>query len=472
MGQLESYFAPFRKAIVGDDFDFVSPFGKQRMLYTDWTASGRLYRPIEETMLNTYGPLVGNTHSESNLTGSTMTLAYHDAQVRLKRHVNAGPDDVIISRGSGMTAVVNKLQRILGLKVSDLLLPYLNYPDSEKPVVFITHMEHSSNQTSWQHTLADVVCIQPDATGNVDLDHLRDELKKHSDRKVKIGAFTACSNVTGIHTPLRQLARIMHEHDGLCFGDFAGSAPYVEINMHPGDEMERLDAVYFSPHKFLGGPGTPGVLVFDKTLYKCKVPDEPGGGTVDWTNSWSDDTFVTNIEAREDGGTPGFLQVIKAALTTDLKDQMGVANIRLREEELIQQMFEPLQQIPKLYLLANKHRERLPFFSFFLDGVHFNLVVSLLNDRYGIQARGGSSCAGTYGHYLLNDDMEHCQHLSYNPGWVRISLHPTTRDEECLYILNALSEISEHVEAWEKDYNYDLMKNEYTHRGASELTAA
>ena len=179
---------------------------------------------------------------------------------------------------------MNKFQRILGLRIPENLKGNVQIPEKERPVIFITHMEHHSNQTTWLETIGEVVILEPSSTGEIDVPQLEELLQKYRERPLKIGSFTACSNVTGIETPYRQLAKIMHQHGGLCFVDFAASAPYVKIDMHPEDPLERLDAIVFSPHKFLGGPGTSGVLVFDSRLYSNQVPDHPGGGTVLWTN--------------------------------------------------------------------------------------------------------------------------------------------------------------------------------------------
>ena len=261
MKNLEKYFDPFRKNTVGYNVSFSTPYGEQKIIYADWIASGRLYKPIEQKISEVFGPLVGNTHSESSVTGTTMTLAYHEAHRIIKEHVNAGPDDKIITAGSGMTGMINKWQRILGLKIPEQLYDYLKIPEKLKPVVFITHMEHHSNQTSWNETIADVVIVSPDKNGLVDFNDLEKKLEKYKNRKLKIGSFTSCSNVTGIQTEYHRLAQVMHEHGGFCFIDFACSAPYVPINMHPAEPSEKLDAIFFSPHKFLGGPGTPGVLI-------------------------------------------------------------------------------------------------------------------------------------------------------------------------------------------------------------------
>jgi len=294
------------------------------MIYADWIASGRLYMPIEEKIINVFGPYVGNTHTETSETGTLMTKSYHLAHKIIKQHVNAGPNDVIITAGSGMTTVINKMIRILGLKNCGMIHKSDCLQKSEKPVVFITHMEHHSNHTSWFESNVDVVVLQPNKDLLVDLDELQEQLEKYKDRSFKIGAFTACSNVTGIETPYHEMAKIMHHYGGVVFVDFAASAPYVDIDMHPADdEKKKLDAIFFSPHKFLGGPGSSGVLIFDRSLYKSEIPDNPGGGTVDWTNPWGEYKYIDDIEVREDGGTPGFLQAIRTALAIEVKNQMG-----------------------------------------------------------------------------------------------------------------------------------------------------
>jgi len=469
---LEKYFEKFREEIVGIDMTFESPYGEKKIIYADWIASGRLYRPIEEKITNVFGPFVGNTHTETSETGTLTTKAYHLAQRKIKEHVHAGPNDVIINAGSGMTTVINKFQRILGFRAMHKIDKINALPAEERPVVFITHMEHHSNHTSWLETIADVVQLQPDKELLADPEQLRAELAKYRNRRMKIGSFTACSNVTGISTPYHQMARIMHENGGLCFIDFAASAPYVQIDMHPDDPLQALDAIFFSPHKFLGGPGSSGVLVFNAAIYNSSVPDNPGGGTVDWTNPWGEFKYVDDIEAREDGGTPPFLQTIRTALCIELKNQMGIENIADREKELVDIAFDGLEKIDELHILANNIRHRLGIISFYIDNLHFNLACKLLNDKFGIQLRGGCACAGTYGHFLL--DVSHDQShriterinfgdLSQKPGWIRLSLHPTMTNEELLFILDGISEVQKNHLTWEKDYIYNSKTNEFKH---------
>ncbi len=470
---LESHFEKYRQNTIGYNYEYQGPYGMLKLVYADWIASGRLYSPIEKRITDFIGPFVANTHTESNATGTLMTDAYHFSREVIKKHVNASPDDVLIATGFGMTAAIVKLQRILGLKLCGKLMGTDCLEKSERPVVFVTHMEHHSNQTSWYETIADVVIIEPDSNMQVDLNDLEDKLKKYASRKIKIGSFTACSNVTGVHTPYHKMAKLMHQFGGLCFIDFAASAPYEPINMHPEDEEERLDAIFFSPHKFLGGPGSSGILIFHKSLYKSKTPDQPGGGTVEWTNPWGEYQYINDIEVREDGGTPGFLQCMRAAYAILLKNQMNPELMIEREKQLLSIAFPELRKINGLKILADQIINRLGVISFYIGDLHYNLIVKLLSDRFGIQVRGGCACAGTYGHYLLEVSHEKSKNitslissgdLSQKPGWVRLSLHPIMTDDELMFIINAIKEVEANYQLWKNDYDYDRKTNEFSHK--------
>ncbi|MFD1602850.1 aminotransferase class V-fold PLP-dependent enzyme [Flavobacterium artemisiae] len=460
--ELECYFSEFRKNTIGVNHNFESVYGKQKLLYADWVASGRLYIPIEDVMLNKIGPMIANTHSFSSQTGKASTYAYQHAREIIKKHVNANDQDVLVTTGTGMTAALSKLQRIIGLRK--------NAEEKDRPVVFITHMEHHSNQVPWYEINADVVILPSDENNLVDPEILSLEIKKYVDRSLKIGSFTACSNVTGIITLYHQLAKIMHQNGGLCFVDFAASAPYVKIDMHPKDPEQQLDAIFFSPHKFLGGPGTCGVLVFNEKLYQSDFPDNPGGGNVKWTNPLGNYCYSDVIEVREDGGTPGFLQVMRTALALQLKDQMGVEQIAKREKELLSLCFSKLQKIQGLSILGDLKSDRIGCVSFVIEDIHYNLIVRLLNDRFGIQTRGGWSCASTYAHYLFNIDEKRSKAITSElleknqtnkPGWVRLSLHPIMTDAELLFVCNAIEQVALNYKKWEKDYRYNKAANEF-----------
>lgn len=463
---MEKYFQKYRANIIGQDQMIKTPYHDAiRIVYADWTASGRMFSPIETRMIESILPFIANTHTDTNDTGSTMTYAYHKAQQIIKEHVGANENDVLISSNSGMTGVINKFQRILGLKLHESFTHKITISENDRPIVFVTHMEHHSNQTSWLETIAEVVVVPPNEKGLVSIENFETCIKKYSNRNIKIAAITSCSNVTGIMTPYMEIAQLMHQHDGLCFVDFACSGPYVSINMHENDANgSYLDAIYFSPHKFLGGPGTTGILLFNQKLYKNSIPDHPGGGTVMFTNPWGHHKYVDDIEAREDGGTPAFLQTIKVAMCMQLKNEMGVDNIQKREEEILEIIWKSLSNISNLHILAEEHKKRLGVISFYIDDLHYNLGVKILNDRFGIQMRGGCSCAGTYGHYLFNVTPERSQDLAHQisqgictnkPGWIRMSIHPTHTNEEIHYIMNSLKQLAENHVKWSKDYDVD-----------------
>ncbi len=469
---LEAEFNVFRDQVIGREQTFLSPYGEQKILYADWTASGRAYQPIETYLQEQILPFMANTHTGSTHTGTVISQAYEEAKATIKNHVHAGKDDMLIFCGSGMTAAVNKLQRILGLRIPEQLKPYFHIDDVLRPIVFVTHMEHHSNHTSWLETIATVEIIDSDNFGNVDLGHFKKLLGQYRHRPNKIAAVTACSNVTGIGTPYQEIAHLIHQHGGLCFVDFACSAPYVDIDMHPEDKDTQLDAIYFSAHKFLGGPGTPGILIFNDKLYNNKVPDQPGGGTVSYSNPWGVHEYATNIETREDGGTPPILQGIKAALCIRLKETMGTERIRQREKELLAIIFDRFKSIKNATILESRVTDRLGVVSFIIEGAHYNLVVKLLNDRFGIQARGGCSCAGTYGHYLLKVGQAASEKilnaiqagdLESKPGWVRLSVHPTMTDEEVCFIMDAVEQTAVNYLTWAADFQYCNLANEFTH---------
>lgn len=473
---LTTYFESFRNHTIGSECYFESPYGRKQVIYADWTASGRLYRPIENHIAEFFGPYMANTHTESTITGTTMTRAYKEARNIIKQHVHANEHDILINTGAGMTSAVNKLQRILGLRIPEWLNSHYSISEENRPVIFMSHMEHHSNQLSWSETIGDVVCLEPDNQGQVDPEILEQALIKYRHRTCKIGSFTACSNVTGIQTPYHTLARKMHEHGGICFVDFAASAPYVDIDMHPSSPWEQLDGIYFSPHKFLGGPGSSGVLIFNSRLYNNLIPDHPGGGAVSWTNAWGGRQYYTDKEAREDGGTPPILQTLRTALCLQLKERMGTTQIIQREGELTSILLNELTQTPGVFVFENQVKERLGIISFIAHRIHYNLFVKLLNDRFGIQARGGCSCAGPYGHYLLqinestskaiSDQLDH-GNLTNKPGWVRLSIHPTMTHQEVHTISEAVRSILTNIEIWKHDYHYDSSTNDWIHKYAS-----
>ncbi|PGK51207.1 selenocysteine lyase [Priestia megaterium] len=474
-----SYFNVLCENISGYHDEIQTPYGSFRNVYFDWTATGRGFLPIEKLMIE-IGAHAGNPHTESNYTGKHSTVSYEKALLTIKKHVGADESDVVLGVGSGATAAINKLHRLLGIRYPEQLMPFIDLPDNKRPVTFVTNMEHHSNHTSWLETISDVVVLEPNENGDVDAKQLEIALEPYREREVKIGSFTACSNVTGIETPYHELAKVMHEHNGYCFIDFAASAPYVPINMHPENPEERLDAIFFSPHKMLGGQRTCGILVFNKSLCKNSIPDHPGGGTVLYTTPWEGRKYFEEIQVREDGGTPPFLQIIQVSQCLRLKEQMLENRMQERKEMLLRHMWSGLSEMEGVTILERNKSKRQGIISFYAVNIHHSLLAKLLNDRYGIQVRPGCSCAGTYGHYLLKigpkeskyitNDLDNGQ-LASKPGWVRASLHPTNTIEEIDFFLSALQAIIQNFEIWKKEYVYCQTSNEYKHITESDIAA-
>jgi len=446
----ESVLAPSDEQFWADIQSQIITADKDR-IYADWTASGLLYRPIEQRLSDIAGSLMANTHTEDSFTGRQMTRWLDDAGKRIKQHVNASSSDVLINAGNGMTGALAKFIRMLGLWTHETHRAVALAAMDQRPLVYITHREHHSNQTMWLESLAEVRIIPALAGDQINLAWLAEDLLKEADRKIKFASITAASNVTGIVTPYFDVARLMHDANGWCFVDFAASAPYVSIDMHPNDE-DWLDAIYFSPHKFLGGPGTQGVLIFNSALYQNKIPEQPGGGTVVWTNPWGEHRFVSNIEQRESGGTPGILQTIKTALAIQLKEEMGSDRMLVREQKLNAHLFSRLRQMPNVKVLSPEHNHRLSIFSILFKNLDYRKAVNALSMDHKVETRGGCACAGTYGHYLLGIDYctshgitEHLddEHQEDKPGWVRVSLHPSMSIAQIDRIADAILAVSE-----------------------------
>lgn len=473
LSALKFDFTSFRKGIIGINETIQTPYHEAiPLIYTDWTASGRMHEEIEKRMMHEVYPLIANTHTETNSTGKATTRLYHEAQHIIKKHVGANEHDILISDGSGMTGVVNKFQRILGLKINEKFRNQIELKEEDKPIVFVTHMEHHSNHISWAETIAEVCIIPADKNGLPCLTSLKDLVTKYANRKHKFASVTAASNVTGILVDYKSIAKIMHNAGGKCFVDFACGGPYLNIDMHPADELEQLDAIFFSPHKFLGGPSTSGILVFDKALYNNSIPDHPGGGTVVWTSPYRKPRYYDNIEEREDGGTPGFLQLIRTALAVRLKESMSTEKIAAIEHEQVAYVMARFEQMPQVKLLESHNKNRLAIFSFYIPEINHNIIVRMLNDRYGIQVRGGCSCAGTYGHFIFGiDETQSCAIIEEvesgkalaKPGWVRMSLHPTTTFEEMKYVCDSIEAIGLNYKVWSNDYNQNPTTGEVKH---------
>ncbi len=451
-----AFLEHLRAGVIGADATLATPEGERPLLYFDYIASGRFHRAVEDALNGRVLPYMANTHTETSATGRMMTQWYERALLRMAGYLGANGDDVVLPVGSGSTGAVNRLISVLGLRIPSQLEDRYELsrlvPEELRPVVFRSHMEHHSNDITWRETIAETVYVDFDADGRVSPRHLDEQMARWAHLPVKIGTFSAASNVTGILNDCHELARVLHRHGAVACFDYAAAGPYVDIDMHPRrpdgspDTEAALDAVFLSVHKFLGGPRTPGLLVARRDLFSNRVPSEPGGGTVLYTSP-TEHVYVQDTSHRETGGTPPIVGTIQAALCFDLKAAVGTERIHGIEQDYLRRALAEWTNEPEIEILGDLGAERLGVVSMIFKGLHHNYAVALLNDFFGIQVRGGCMCAGPYGHELLHIDSHVSQgikalleqgHCGVKPGWVRVGFSPVTTEREFQALLEGV----------------------------------
>jgi selenocysteine lyase/cysteine desulfurase len=474
----QRFLDALRAGVVGVGAPLETPYGTKPLRYFDFIASGRFHRDVEDELSERVLPYMANTHTSSSATGHLMTEYYERSFKRIAGYIHAGKDDVLIPVGYGSTGAINRLIHVLGLRIPDQLEEVQHckqcIPEAKRPVIFRSMMEHHSNDIAWRETIGDTVYVDFDSEGRISVEDLDRKLEQYRDRAWKIGTFSAASNVTGILNPCHDLAKVLHRYGAWAFFDYAAAGPYVDVDMHPENDPEAyFDAIFFSVHKFLGGPRTPGLLVANRSLFTNRVPAEPGGGTVLYTSPW-DHRYLSRIEEREVGGTPPIVQSIQAGLAFDLKAAMGAERIERIEQDYLKRALKEWVKNPGLLILGLTRARRLGVVSVIFRDLHHNLAASLMNDLFGIQVRGGCMCAGPYGHLLLHIEEEHSAairhrldqgHIGEKPGWVRISLGPTVSEEEFQTLLEAVDHISKHGRDYLNRYELRDETGEWKFRG-------
>jgi selenocysteine lyase/cysteine desulfurase len=469
---IDAYFeddavAKVRADLIGEGLEIEGPEGRKLLLYADYAASGRALKSIESFVQEKVLPFYANAHTEASYCGAYVNRLRGEARAIIASSCCSNEEHVVIFAGAGATAGLNRLAK--------MLIPAHPNARTRKPIplVLVGPYEHHSNILPWRESGADIVDIPEAIEGGPDCGAIEAALRNAGVGSKVIGAFSAASNVTGIITDIERVNGLLKRYGAISVWDFAAGAPYLPIDMKAGG---GLDAIVFSPHKFIGGPGASGVLIVKKTIVPQAAPSITGGGTVSFVSPWSHH-YVAELGAREEAGTPNVLGDIRAALVMLVKERIHQAYISARDRELCRRAREAWGGEERIEVLGNLEAQRLPIFSFRVrDGngghVHQQLVTRMLSDYYGVQARGGCACAGPYAHRLLGIDRDASEtlwsrleagHELEKPGWTRVNLCAVASDEQIGAILHAVSEVAERAPELAGHYACDAKTARFRH---------
>lgn len=456
-----------RCGLIGEGTMVPGPHGPNPLIYADYVASGRALRQIEEFVTDRILPFYANSHTEASYCGQMMTRLRKQARQIILTACGGDARHAVVFTGSGATAGLNRLAKL--------------FFDPERrdaqPLVIIGPYEHHSNILPWRESGAEVLQVVEGPEGGPDLQALEEVLITHAGRPI-IGAFSAMSNVTGIVTDVTKTTRLLKAHGALSVWDYAGGAPYLEIDMG-GETDAEIDAVVLSPHKFIGGPGASGVLILRRAVVKRDIPTLPGGGTVSFVSPWAHD-YSPDVVAREEAGTPNVVGDLRAALCFLVKDAIGARYTARRLEELRSRAEAAWAKTPGLRFLGNRAARRMPIFSFLVEvpngqRVHQQLITRMLSDLHGVQARGGCACAGPYGHQLLDIDQTQSEAFRTaitlgqeieKPGWTRLGFSALMTDEKADKIIEAVNAVARAPRLLRDSYNVDTRTARFTPKAA------